>query len=235
MKAEEQERVQRRMQAWAKLTPEQRRQARENYKQIAKVPPDKRGNLREQWAEYQALPRARARSAQPRSRAERSERRERARPAAAPGSMGYEAILLFAVAFFAAWLFFFASGGRDATAGWPRYLLQLFIPAVFAAYFLWCWLRGGQTLAMKAWHIRLVDVTPRKALLRFAARGRCCFRCRSPGRCSTATGSSCTTASPARAWSAPEKRKKPGLARGPGFPVDSNSRLIVRERGPGEA
>ena len=83
-------------------------------------------------------------------------------------SMVYEAVLLFAVAFFAAWLFFFASGGRDATAGWLRYTLQLFIGAVFAAYFLWCWLRGGQTLAMRAWHIRLVDVTPRKALLRFA-------------------------------------------------------------------
>ena len=78
--------------------------------------------------------------------------------------MLYEALLLFAVAFFAAWLFFFASGGRDATSGWPRYLLQAFILAVFAAYFLWCWLRGGQTLAMKAWRIRLVDVTPGKAL-----------------------------------------------------------------------
>jgi uncharacterized RDD family membrane protein YckC len=83
-------------------------------------------------------------------------------------AMGYEAILLFAVAFFAAWLFFFASGARDATAGGARHLLQLFIGAVFAAYFLWCWLRGGQTLAMKAWGIRLVDVTPRKALVRFA-------------------------------------------------------------------
>ena len=81
--------------------------------------------------------------------------------------MLYEALLLAAVAFFAAWLFFFASGGRDATAGLTRHLLQLFILAVFAAYFLWCWLRGGQTLAMKAWRIRLVDVTPRKALLRF--------------------------------------------------------------------
>ena len=80
--------------------------------------------------------------------------------------MAYEAVLLFAVAFFAAWLFFFASGARDATSGWRRHALQLFIGAVFAAYFLWCWLRGGQTLAMKAWHIRLVDVTPRKALLR---------------------------------------------------------------------
>ncbi len=81
--------------------------------------------------------------------------------------MVYEAVLLFAVAFFASWIFFFASGGRDATSGTLRHELQLFILAVFAAYFLWCWLRGGQTLAMKAWRIRLVDVTPRKAPLRF--------------------------------------------------------------------
>jgi uncharacterized RDD family membrane protein YckC len=82
-------------------------------------------------------------------------------------SMLYEALLLAAVGFFAAWLFFFASGGRDATEGWLRHALQLFLAAVFAAYFLWCWLRGGQTLAMKAWRIRLVEVTPRKAMLRF--------------------------------------------------------------------
>jgi hypothetical protein len=57
MKVEEQERVQRRMQAWANLTPEQRRQARENYKHLAKTPREKRDkNLREAWAEYQALP-----------------------------------------------------------------------------------------------------------------------------------------------------------------------------------
>jgi uncharacterized RDD family membrane protein YckC len=80
--------------------------------------------------------------------------------------MAYEAVLLFAVGFFAAWLFFFASGGRDATTGSLRYALQLFIAVVFAAYFLWCWLRGGQTLAMKAWHIRLAEVTPTKAILR---------------------------------------------------------------------
>jgi uncharacterized RDD family membrane protein YckC len=86
-------------------------------------------------------------------------------------AMLYEAILLFAVAFFAAWLFFFASGARDATSGWLRYALQLFIATVFAAYFLWCWLRGGQTLAMKAWHIRLVNVTPGKAILRFFLAG----------------------------------------------------------------
>jgi uncharacterized RDD family membrane protein YckC len=81
-------------------------------------------------------------------------------------SILYEALLLFAVAFFAAWVFLFASGGRDATSGWPRYVLQLLIALMFAAYFLWSWLRGGQTLAMKAWGIRLVQVTPRKALIR---------------------------------------------------------------------
>jgi uncharacterized RDD family membrane protein YckC len=81
--------------------------------------------------------------------------------------MLYEAVLLFAVGFFAAWVFYFASGGVDATAGATRHLLQVFIALVFAAYFLWCWLRGGQTLAMKAWKIRVVDVTPPKALFRF--------------------------------------------------------------------
>ena len=81
--------------------------------------------------------------------------------------MLYEAILLFAVAFFAGWVFYAASGGRDATSGLVRYGLQTFIVTIFAAYFLWCWLRGGQTLPMKAWRIRVVEVTPRRALLRF--------------------------------------------------------------------
>lgn len=82
--------------------------------------------------------------------------------------MLYEALLLFAVGFFATWLFFFASGGREATSGTLRHELQLLLVFVFGAYLLWCWLRGGQTLAMKAWKIRLVGVTPAKALARFA-------------------------------------------------------------------
>ncbi len=86
--------------------------------------------------------------------------------------MFYELLLLFAVGFAATWLFFFASGGRGAD-GPARTLLQIFLLMVFAAYFLWCWLRGGQTLAMKAWKIRLVTdrgarIAPATALLRFA-------------------------------------------------------------------
>ena len=55
MKPLEQERVQRRMQTWANLSPEQRRQARENYKQLAKSKRPANKDLRQAWAEYQAL------------------------------------------------------------------------------------------------------------------------------------------------------------------------------------
>lgn len=87
-------------------------------------------------------------------------------------SMLYEAILLFAVAFLATGLFQFAAG-TIRIEGWRMHLLQLFLLAVFAAYFLWCWLRGGQTLAMKTWRIRLVAregharLSAEAALLRF--------------------------------------------------------------------
>jgi len=97
---------------------------------------------------------------------------------AAPGllrrlaSMVYESILLFAIWFVAVWLFQFAAATLDI-AGWRRHLLQVFILAVFALYFVYCWLRGGQTLAMKTWRIRVVAkkgharLLPKAALLRF--------------------------------------------------------------------
>ncbi len=90
-------------------------------------------------------------------------------------SMLYEATLLFAVAFIATWLFQFAAGGAIVT-GWQRTALQAYLAAVFAAYFMWCWLRGGQTLAMKAWGIRLVvpgkaGVPPAVAIKRLVFAG----------------------------------------------------------------
>ncbi|HVC12825.1 MAG TPA: DUF3106 domain-containing protein [Burkholderiales bacterium] len=48
-----QKRVQTRMKKWAKLTPEQRREARERYRKLS---PQKRRELERKWAEYQALP-----------------------------------------------------------------------------------------------------------------------------------------------------------------------------------
>jgi uncharacterized RDD family membrane protein YckC len=70
------------------------------------------------------------------------------------------------VAYLGTWLFQFAAGTVDIT-DWRRHALQAFLVALFGAYFLWSWLRGGQTLAMKTWRIRLVNITPRTAILRF--------------------------------------------------------------------
>ena len=86
-------------------------------------------------------------------------------------AMVYESVLLAAIAFFGGVLFLFVSGGQPAE-GWLRIAQQAYLLALFATYFLWCWLRGGQTLAMKAWRIRLVApgharVPPGVALVRF--------------------------------------------------------------------
>ena len=48
-----QKRLQARMQHWAKLTPEQRRVAREKYLAIKKMPPEKRAHVKSQWQQYQ--------------------------------------------------------------------------------------------------------------------------------------------------------------------------------------
>lgn len=83
----------------------------------------------------------------------------------------YEGVLLFAVVFVAG--FVFSTVLRMQNAMDPnRPLLQAFLFAVFGVYFAWCWSRGRQTLAMKTWHIRLVDpagrpVTASRALLRY--------------------------------------------------------------------
>jgi hypothetical protein len=56
MKPDEQARVQRRMQAWAKLTPKERDAARARYKKMEKLPQEKKEALKEQWEEYNRLP-----------------------------------------------------------------------------------------------------------------------------------------------------------------------------------
>ncbi len=43
-----------------------------------------------------------------------------------------------------------------AQSGWPRLLLQSFSLLLIAGYFLWCWTHGGQTLAMRAWRLKVV-------------------------------------------------------------------------------
>ncbi|WP_298827588.1 RDD family protein [uncultured Piscinibacter sp.] len=82
----------------------------------------------------------------------------------------YEGVLLFGVVMIAGYLFSSLTQQRHALSG--RHGLQAFLFVVLGIYFVWFWSHGGQTVAMKAWHIRLVDrrgqpVTEARALLRY--------------------------------------------------------------------
>ena len=70
------------------------------------------------------------------------------------GSGLYDLLLLGALLLVATFPFLALVG--DSTSGWRRHLLQLYILAVGAGYFVGFWSRGGQTLAMRTWRIRVV-------------------------------------------------------------------------------
>lgn len=81
----------------------------------------------------------------------------------------YEGLLLFGVIFIAGYLFGTLSQTRHALDN--RLGLQAFLFLVVGIYFTWFWHRG-QTLAMKTWHVRVVDAQGRplsqqRALLRY--------------------------------------------------------------------
>ena len=61
---------------------------------------------------------------------------------------------MFGVVFLAGYLFGTLSQTRNAMDN--RNALQAFLFVIFGIYFVWFWAKG-QTLAMKTWHIRLVD------------------------------------------------------------------------------
>ncbi len=86
------------------------------------------------------------------------------------GSWLYEGLLLFGVVFIAGYLFGTLTQTRNAMDN--RLALQAFLFGVLALYFIWFW-SHGQTLAMKTWRIRVVDIqgraiTRQRAALRYA-------------------------------------------------------------------
>ena len=81
----------------------------------------------------------------------------------------YEGMLLFGVLFIADYLFDALSQSRHALTLRPLRMGFLFV--VLGIYFTWFW-HKGQTLAMKTWHIRVVDaqgraLTQPRALARY--------------------------------------------------------------------
>lgn len=82
----------------------------------------------------------------------------------------YEGVLLFGVLMAAGLLFSGLTQQRHALHG--KTGLQAFLFVILAIYFTWFWSRSGQTVAMKAWHIRLLRADGRpvrqaQALLRY--------------------------------------------------------------------
>ncbi len=67
----------------------------------------------------------------------------------------YEGMLLFGVVVMAGYLYGALTQQRHALQG--QIGLQAFVFLVLGIYFTWFWSAGRQTLAMKTWHIRLVD------------------------------------------------------------------------------
>ena len=87
------------------------------------------------------------------------------------GSLCYDFILLAALVVVAGGVFqpLFSFYGK---LPWLNLLYQVYLLAVVFGYFAYCWIRSGQTLAMKTWRTRVVDrkgrpLQPLHALLRF--------------------------------------------------------------------
>lgn len=84
----------------------------------------------------------------------------------------YEGVLLFGVLFVAGYLYSALTQQHHALKGQTG--LQAFAFIVLALYFVLFWSRGGQTVAMRAWNVRIVTadgqpVSQARALARYVA------------------------------------------------------------------
>ena len=82
-------------------------------------------------------------------------------------AMIYELLLVTAVLFVASLPFLYLVG--NAESGWRHVAFQLYLMGVLFAYFSAFWMRSGQTLAMKTWRIRLVDLNGGRLTLKQSA------------------------------------------------------------------
>ncbi|MGE5467499.1 MAG: DUF3106 domain-containing protein [Ignavibacteria bacterium] len=86
MKAEEQARIQRRMAEWVKLSPEDRKLAREKFKNLQKAPPEHKETVKQKWQEYKELPEEEKQRLQAEAAAKAATKPKVAVPPRAPGA-----------------------------------------------------------------------------------------------------------------------------------------------------
>jgi uncharacterized RDD family membrane protein YckC len=77
-------------------------------------------------------------------------------------AMFYEAALLFGVLFGVGYVVLAGLHWEYPLAPARQAVLQVAWFGAMGAYFVYCWSTGGQTLAMKTWHLRLVDAQGRR-------------------------------------------------------------------------
>ncbi|MDH5275203.1 MAG: RDD family protein [Gammaproteobacteria bacterium] len=85
---------------------------------------------------------------------------------------GYDALLLGAIWMLVTLIIVAIRGGAPVPAGEPAYQLLLLVTA--ALFFITSWVRGGQTLGMRAWRLRVETAAGqpldlRTAVFRFMA------------------------------------------------------------------
>jgi len=74
-------------------------------------------------------------------------------------SLFYEALTIIALAFVGVGLFVSVFGDASQ-APTKRIAMQLFIWLLLGAYYVISWVKQGQSLAMRSWHIKVVPAAP---------------------------------------------------------------------------
>lgn len=88
------------------------------------------------------------------------------------GSLIYEALVVFSLLMVGFWIPQIILAAAGAAISGKLLIIHVFL--LLAIYFLWFWLNGGQTLAMKTWNLRVISteghhLRPMQALLRYFA------------------------------------------------------------------
>lgn len=88
-------------------------------------------------------------------------------------AMGYDAMLVAAVLVIGSFVFLPLTGG-EAVSGAMRLVFQAYLLLLVVGFFAYFWIRGGQTLGLRAWKLRLQrkdgrEITLKDVLIRLMA------------------------------------------------------------------